>query len=100
VEAGDKNTCSYIVNAGLTPTAGTFQETLNYFKEIRVHPGLVQKNFIIYVTDGLRAWIESGTGDTAGASHANCFSKSRYPEKYYKEYSRQKITILMLKLMS
>jgi len=30
--ASDKNTCSYVVNAGLTPTAGTLQTALNYFK--------------------------------------------------------------------
>ncbi len=52
--AGDKNTCSYIVNAGLTPTAGTLQEAINYFSG-NSSPILYpcQKNFIIYVTDGL-----------------------------------------------
>ena len=29
--ASDKNTCSYIVNAGLTPTAGTLRTAYNYF---------------------------------------------------------------------
>jgi len=67
--AGDKNTCSYIVNAGLTPTAGTFQEALNYFKGGALYTSPIQawcqKNFIIYVTDGLPSVNESGTPGTA-----------------------------------
>ncbi len=64
--AGDKNTCSYIVNAGLTPTAGTFQEALNYFQGDKSPiQAWCQKNFIIYVTDGLPSVDESGTTDTA-----------------------------------
>ena len=67
--AGDKNTCSYVVNAGLTPTAGTLQEALNYFKGVTPYTSPIeascQKNFIIYVTDGLPSVDESGTGDTA-----------------------------------
>ena len=64
--AGDKNTCSYIVNAGLTPTAGTLQGALNYFKgDTSPIQAWCQKNFIIYVTDGLPSVDESGIGDTA-----------------------------------
>jgi len=67
--AGDKNTCSYIVNAGLTPTAGTFQEALNYFKGTASYTSPIQawcqKNFIIYVTDGLPSVDESGIPGTA-----------------------------------
>ncbi|WP_456419431.1 pilus assembly protein [Thermovibrio sp.] len=57
----DKNRCSYIINAGLTPTAGTFRTAIDYFKgssspiEYRC-----QKNFIVYVTDGLPSVDESG----------------------------------------
>lgn len=67
--AGDKNTCPYIVNAGLTPTAGTFQEALKYFKGEVAYTSPIQawcqKNFIIYVTDGLPSVDESGTPGTA-----------------------------------
>jgi type IV pilus assembly protein PilY1 len=65
------NTCSYIVNAGLTPTAGTLQEAINYFKGLGIYDKKspiterCQKNFIIYVTDGLPSVNESGTPGTA-----------------------------------
>ena len=65
------NACSYIVNAGLTPTAGTFQEAINYFKGLGIYDKKspiaerCQKNFIIYVTDGLPSVNESGTAGTA-----------------------------------
>ena len=68
---GDKNTCAYIVNAGLTPTAGTLQEAINYFKGLGIYDKKspiterCQKNFIIYVTDGLPSVNESGTPGTA-----------------------------------
>ena len=68
---GDKNTCPYIVNAGLTPTAGTLQEAINYFKGLGIYDKKspiterCQKNFIIYVTDGLPSVNESGTAGTA-----------------------------------
>jgi len=69
--AGDKNTCSYILNAGLTPTAGTLQEAIDYFKGLGIYDKKspiterCQKNFIIYVTDGLPSVNESGTADSA-----------------------------------
>jgi len=65
------NTCSYIMNAGLTPTAGTLQEAINYFKGLGIYDKKspiterCQKNFIIYVTDGLPSVNESGTPGTA-----------------------------------
>jgi len=65
------NGCSYIMNAGLTPTAGTFQEAINYFKGLGTYDKKspiterCQKNFIIYVTDGLPSVNEGGTPDTA-----------------------------------
>jgi len=67
--AGDKNTCSYVVNAGLTPTAGTFQEATKYFKGEGGYTSPInawcQKNFIIYVTDGLPSVNEGGNPGSA-----------------------------------
>ena len=65
------NGCSYIMNAGLTPTPGTLQEAINYFKGLGIYDKKspiterCQKNFIIYVTDGLPSVNESGTPGTA-----------------------------------
>jgi len=72
---GNPNACTYIVDAGLTPTGGTFQSAINYFKgENDYQSGVAntspiqawcQKNFIIYVTDGLPSTNDSGGNDTA-----------------------------------
>ncbi|HUH64982.1 MAG TPA: hypothetical protein VLZ07_01000, partial [Syntrophales bacterium] len=72
---GNPNACTYIVDAGLTPTAGTFRSARNYFRgdtdylDSTAYTSPVQawcqKNFIIFVTDGLPSTNESGTGDTA-----------------------------------
>jgi type IV pilus assembly protein PilY1 len=72
---GNPNLCTYIVDAGLTPTAGTFRSAINYFKGqadyqsgvLYTSPvlGWCQKNFIIYVTDGLPSTNESGGNDSA-----------------------------------
>ncbi len=57
----DKNQCSYIINAGLTPSAGTLQTVIDYLTgasspiEYRC-----QKTFVIYVTDGLPSVDENG----------------------------------------
>ncbi len=63
------NSCSYIVNAGLTPTAGTLQEAIDYFTGAGSYSTPIQywcqKNFIIYVTDGLPSVNESGGTDSA-----------------------------------
>jgi hypothetical protein len=63
------NTCPYIVNAGLTPTAGTFQSTSDYFKGSGGFTSPIsdscQKNFVVYVTDGLPSVNTSGGPDTA-----------------------------------
>jgi type IV pilus assembly protein PilY1 len=69
----DPNMCSYIVNAGLTPTAGTFQSAINYFQgsypgyatPIQSQTAACQRNFIVYVTDGLPTVNESGLRGTA-----------------------------------
>jgi|CryGeyStandDraft_6_1057127.scaffolds.fasta_scaffold10344_2 type IV pilus assembly protein PilY1 len=67
--AGDKNTCSYVINAGLTPTAGTLETSTKYFKGVGGYTSPIeawcQKNFIIYVTDGLPSVDESGTPKSA-----------------------------------
>lgn len=60
------NTCSYIVNAGLTPTAGTLQTASDYFTGASSPiQQRCQKNFIIYVTDGLPSVDSSGTAGVA-----------------------------------
>jgi type IV pilus assembly protein PilY1 len=67
------NTCNYIVAAGLTPTAGTFQSAINYFKGVNPYNNQspivdsCQKNFVIYVTDGLPSVSENGTKNAASA---------------------------------
>jgi type IV pilus assembly protein PilY1 len=53
---GDMNTCPYIINAGLTPTPGTFQTAINYYSGVNGYTSPIQawceKNFIVFVTDG------------------------------------------------
>jgi type IV pilus assembly protein PilY1 len=74
----DKNTCSYIVNAGLTPTAGTLETAIKYFKGDGYSSPIqdwCQKNFIIYVTDGLPSVNESGTPDNAESLMPTVLSK-------------------------
>ncbi len=64
----DKNTCPHVVNAGLTPTAGTLQTAINYFKGTGYTSPIeawCQKNFIVYVTDGLPSISETGTPGNA-----------------------------------
>jgi type IV pilus assembly protein PilY1 len=73
--AADRNTCSYIINAGNTPTEGVFRSAINYFKgENDYQSGTAntspiqawcQKNFIIFVTDGLPSTNPSGGNDSA-----------------------------------
>jgi type IV pilus assembly protein PilY1 len=63
---GDKNTSPYIINAGLTPTAGAFQKALDYFKgDTSPIQAWCQKNYILYVTDGLPSVNESGAAQPA-----------------------------------
>jgi hypothetical protein len=63
---GEKDTCPYIISAGLTPTAGTFKTAIDYFQAgnspIQYR---CQKNFIVFVTDGLPSVNESGVQRTA-----------------------------------
>jgi type IV pilus assembly protein PilY1 len=70
--ATDRNQCPYIINAGLTPTAGTLQAVISYFQggyqqegktlptPIQASAADCQKSFIIYVTDGLPSVHENG----------------------------------------
>jgi len=62
-DTGNPNACTYIVDAALTPTAGTFRSAFNYFQGVPDYQSAIantspiqawcQKSFIIYVTDGL-----------------------------------------------
>ena len=67
---------SHIISAGLTPTEGAFKSAINYFKGEKDFKNTsisytspitdsCQKNFIIYVTDGLPSVNPSGSKDTA-----------------------------------
>ena len=65
----NKNKCNYVINAGLTPTAGTLETAKKYFAgELSNYDTPIQyrcqKNFIIYVTDGLPSVDKNGHEDT------------------------------------
>ncbi|MGO9136693.1 MAG: pilus assembly protein [Syntrophales bacterium] len=72
---GNPNACTYIVNAGLAPTPGTFLSAINYFQGgTDYQTGVAytspiqawcQSNFIILVTAGLPNTYSNGTTDTA-----------------------------------
>jgi type IV pilus assembly protein PilY1 len=73
------NKCSSILSAGLTPTAGTLQSAIAYFQgtysqeatdetfpsPIQPSAAQCQKNFIVYVTDGLPSVDQNGFQGTA-----------------------------------
>ncbi len=62
----NKNFCPYIINAGLTPTAGTLQTVINYLEgEDTPIQYRCQKTFVIYVTDGLPSVDENGNTGNA-----------------------------------
>ncbi len=70
----DPNSCPQIVNSGLTPTAGTLKSAINFFNGALTQGSTTfktpiekscDKNFIIYVTDGLPSVNETGAADTA-----------------------------------
>lgn len=72
--ATDRNTCPHIINAGNTPTEGTLQTAIDYFKGTLVQEGAAipspiqytcQRNFIIYVTDGLPSTNAAGVNGSA-----------------------------------
>ncbi len=72
----NKNKCPYIISAGLTPTAGTLQSAIDYFQG-RNSPiqYRCQRNFIVYVTDGLPSVDEDGNTDTADNLMPSVLSK-------------------------
>lgn len=81
--SSNKNSCSYIVNAGNTPTAGTLATALNYFNGTLKQGSttysspistVCQKNYIIFVTDGLPDTLLNGNQPTDTASY--CYSSS------------------------
>ena len=64
------NKCPYIINATNTPTAGTLSSALAYFNGQYKNAGVnyaspisskCQKNYIIFVTDGLPSTLMNGT---------------------------------------
>ena len=69
------NACAHVVNAGLTPMPGTLRSAKNYFlgeKDYKSGVGNTspiqdwcQKNFIVYVTDGLPSTDENGNAGSA-----------------------------------
>jgi type IV pilus assembly protein PilY1 len=68
--ASNKNTCSYIINAGNTPTAGTLLSAFNYYSGTFTQNGTksaspitssCQKNYVIFVTDGLPDTMLNGS---------------------------------------
>ncbi len=76
----NKNECPYIIDAGLTPTAGTFETAIKYLEgklapysspiEYRCQP-----TFIVYVTDGLPSVDESGKKDSASDLMSDVLNK-------------------------
>ncbi len=72
----DKNTCPYIISAGLTPTPGALQTAIDYFRgsnsPIKYR---CQKNFIVLVTDGLPSVDENGSPKTADELNATTLNK-------------------------
>jgi len=79
------NSCPFIINAGLTPIAGTLQSAINYFKgEADYKSGVsytspiqdyCQKNFIIFITDGLPSVDASGNSGSAISLMPDVLSK-------------------------
>ena len=65
--SGNKsNSCPFIISSGLTPMAGTLQTAIDYFKgSSSPIQDSCQKNFVIFVTDGLPSVSASGTTGTA-----------------------------------
>ncbi len=71
------NACSYVINAGLTPTAGTFKSAYDYFSGSKDYQQnsiqytspiqyMCQKNFIVFVTDGLPSADQNGNSYSGG----------------------------------
>ena len=73
------NQCSYIVNAGLTPTEGTLQSAINYFSGSSSYPSPIQyscqQNFIVFVTDGLPDTDPNGNPETSASALPGVLNK-------------------------
>ena len=76
--SGNQGTC-HIINAGLTPTAGTFESAYDYFKGTSDYLNTntlytspiayqCQQNFIVFVTDGLPSTDENGNSSSTSAA--------------------------------
>ncbi|MRR17027.1 MAG: hypothetical protein EG826_11285 [Deltaproteobacteria bacterium] len=62
----NSNSCPFIIAGGLTPTAGTLQTAIDYFKGSNSPiQDSCQKNFVIFVTDGLPSVNASGQAGSA-----------------------------------
>ncbi len=76
---GNPNSCPYIVNAGLTPTAGTLQSAINDFQGVSGYTSPItdhcQQNFVVYATDGLPSNDESGNSGSASSLMPAVLSK-------------------------
>ncbi|OQB54210.1 MAG: hypothetical protein BWX99_02187 [Deltaproteobacteria bacterium ADurb.Bin151] len=69
------NTCPFVINAGLTPIEGTLQSAINYFKGEKDYKSgdsytspiqdSCQRNFVIFITDGLPSVNASGASGSA-----------------------------------
>ena len=88
LDTWNPNQCSYILNAGLTPTPGTLKSAASYFQgsyldssgrtvssPIQSNAKDCQKSYIIYVTDGLPSVDENGFPRDADALMAGVLSK-------------------------
>lgn len=60
----NKNKCSYIINAGLTPTVGTLLDAKKTLEQLTNIPPC-SKKFIIYITDGLPSVDKNGNKKNA-----------------------------------
>ncbi len=77
------NACSYVINAGLSPTPGTFLTALDYFKGTLNQGGAIaspisdhcRKNYVVFVTDGMPDTNESGNPGTSASLMPDVLSK-------------------------
>ncbi len=77
--ASNKNSCSYVINAGNTPTAGTMKTALSYFNgtytgQSSPISSVCQKNYVIFVTDGLPDTMLDGS--QANSTTQYCYNSS------------------------
>jgi hypothetical protein len=74
--SSNMDTCPYIIAAGLTPTAGTFQTAANYFQGTNSPIQYkCQNNYIVFVTDGLPSVDEYGNQNSSDALMPGVLSK-------------------------